>query len=66
MQEMTLEQVNDFRARVLRREALRDEEIAAAIAWLRQNRISAKPKGKKEKVEKKPVEHVSFEEIIGL
>lgn len=48
MEITSLEQANDFRMRVVRGEALTDEEIAAAILWLRQERVTAKPKPKKE------------------
>lgn len=61
----TLEQLNDFRSRVLRREELSDAEIASAIAWLRQNRVTAKParKMKTEKSEKKATEKVDLGEL---
>ena len=50
---LSLEQVNDLRLRVLADEDVPYEELAAAVAPLRHERMSAKPqqKGKAQKTE---------------
>ncbi len=61
----TPEEANDFRTRVLKHEPLTDDEIASAIAWLRQERLNAKPKkATKEKADKP--EKVTLEELDSL
>ncbi len=43
---LTLEQVNDLRLRVLADEDVPEEELADVVAYLRQERMTAKPQQK--------------------